>query len=228
MKETLREVISRGRWGQILAGVFPAPHIPHFDARLALPSPQQAPHQSPPLASSSARRTHPGHPLPIPMERSTSWKRGGSGYIPLQNPLPWPQATTIIWGGGGILTAKGGDLGFLGAPMPPLQIPPKPLAPTQEAVFSISPHSTLLINCSNSERKEERAQTLKPWELVNQELKFKTNALSCGAPPSFFFSFCSFVQLRDPFRDKHSFLPAPHSLKWLQVLWGWGEELIIA
>ena len=64
---------------------------------------------------------------------------------------------------------------------------PKPLATTQETVSSISPHSTLLINRSNSERKEERAQTLKPWELVNQELKFKTNALSCGAPLHHFF-----------------------------------------
>lgn len=69
---------------------------------------------------------------------------------------------------------------------------PKPLAPTQETVSSTSPHGTLLINYSNSERKEERLETLKPWELVNQELKFKTNALSCGAPRHvfFFWQFC--------------------------------------
>lgn len=92
---------------------------------------------------------------------------------------------------GGHSCCKGCNPGFSPCPSPPLQIPLHQLAPTQNTVSSISPHGTLLINCSNPELKEETAQTLKPWELVNQELKFKTNALSCGCggPPPFFFFF---------------------------------------
>jgi hypothetical protein len=51
--------------------------------------------------------------------------------------------------------------------------------------------STLQLHGSNYVQKEESAPTSKPWELVNQELKFKTNALSCGglpAQPPFFLS----------------------------------------
>jgi hypothetical protein len=63
------------------------------------------------------------------------------------------------------------------------------LAFTQKVVSTIPPpHSTLLIHSSNTDWREERAPTLKPWELVNQELKLKTNALSCGGP-SFFLLF---------------------------------------
>lgn len=62
--------------------------------------------------------------------------------------------------------------------------------------------STLLLHSPNYVQKEERAPTSKPWELVNQELKFKTNALSCGGlpaqPP---LSLCSFVISCRPLQD---------------------------
>ena len=106
-----------------------------------------------------------------------------------------PGPLVIFCGGwGGAFSLQRWEPWVFSAPITSPPDTPKPLATTQETVSSISPHSTLLINRSNSERKEERAQTLKPWELVNQELKFKTNALSCGAPPITFF-FLSAVPL---------------------------------
>lgn len=188
-----------------MCGRFPCSHL---DAHLAWPSARQAhplqpsffpypalPHSAnarPPQLASS----WPPPPPPPPMERSTSLKGGGLGILHLQNPPPWTWATTVIfcrgvWGGAAFSLQRWEPWVF-SVPIASPPDTPKPLATTQETVSSISPHSTLLINCSNSERKEERAQTLKPWELVNQELKFKTNALSCEAPPSLFFFFLQF------------------------------------
>lgn len=159
------------------------------------------------------------------------------GFLHMQNPLPLAQGLDqhLFWGAGHSC-CRGWGPGFSQCPVSSPPDTPKPLAPFQGTVSSISPHGPLLINCSNSERKEERAQTLKPWELVNQELKFKTNALSCAVSPSptpprpvFFLFLCSFVKPRDPFRDQqHAFLAALHSLKGLQKRWGWAEGLITA
>lgn len=183
-------------------GTFPAPRR---DAHLAWRSPQQAPrsslpplpgpapfsHHSPPTASSSTRQTHPGlgHLHPPPWKDQLLGKEVWAFSIcktlrPGLEPLP-PSF------GGAFLRQRVEPWVFSGPIASPPDTP-KPLAPTQETVSSTSPHGTLLINYSNSERKEERVETLKPWELVNQELKFKTNALSCGAPRHvfFFWQFC--------------------------------------
>lgn len=176
-------------------GTFPAPRR---DAHLAWRSPQQAPrsslpplpgpapfsHHSPPPASSSARQTHPGlghlHPPP-------PWKDQ------LLGKEVWAFSickTLIFWGG--LLAAEGGALGFLRAYCLPSRHPQTTGTNPRNSFFNFPPRHIIIINYSNSERKEERVETLKPWELVNQELQFKTNALSCGAPRHvfFFWQFC--------------------------------------
>lgn len=130
---------------------------------------------------------------PISTERSNFLGRRRSGLSPYETLCPGPGASTIIFaGGGGILTADGVTPGLLRAYRLPFGYPQTTGNNPKHSLFDFPPHGTLLINYSNFEGKEERAQTLKPWELVNQELKFKTNALSCGAPLPFFFflQFC--------------------------------------
>ena len=186
-------MISSGRWG----GVEPGGRFPHTPPRCsptptapapAKPSPaaqrsRHLSHHSPPPAS-LGQGGHTQATPPPTVERSTAWKGGGVGFLHMQNPLPLAQGLDqhLFWGAGHSC-CRGWGPGFSQCPVSSPPDTPKPLAPFQGTVSSISPHGPLLINCSNSERKEERAQTLKPWELVNQELKFKTYALSCPAPP---------------------------------------------
>lgn len=140
------------------------------------------------MASSSARQTHPALPPTPPwkdqlLEEEEVW--AVSIYKTLC-PGPGPVQSSF----GGHSRCKGCNPRFSPCPSPPLLTPPPNRWHQPKRQFlQFPPHGTLLINCSNSERKEERAQTLKPWELVNQGLKFKTNALSCWAPPLFFFLF---------------------------------------
>ena len=103
------------------------------------PGPQHGRHTPSSLLSSPTQPCliQPMHPpstglilatptLPPPMERSTSWKGGGLGILHLQNPPPWTWATSHLLrgvGGGGILTAEMGALGFLSAHHLPSRYP---------------------------------------------------------------------------------------------------------
>ena len=184
-------------------GAFPAPHL---DAHLAWPSARQTRPLQPSSPASFSQRTpsprnwpHPGHPHSYHppwkdqlLGKEEVWAFSICKTLHLG---PGPLQSSFAGGSGGrerAFSLQRWEPWVFSAPIASPPDTPKPLATTQETVSSISPHSTLLINCSNSERKEERAQTLKPWELVNQELKFKTNALSCGAPPHHFFFFLQF------------------------------------
>lgn len=149
MKETLREVISGGKTGQILVGAFTTPHIDAFllpfpKAGCCPPPASVSPFPypalpcsatQPPMASSSARLTHSGHP---PWKDQLLGKEEVWAFSNLQNPLPWTSATTIIFWGG-ILAAKGVTLGFLHAHRLPSRYPQTTGTRAQNTVSSIPP-----------------------------------------------------------------------------------------
>lgn len=134
MKETLREVISRGRWGQGRVGAFPAPHL---DAHLAWPSARQARPLQPSSPASFSQRTpsprnwpHPGHPTPTTPHGKINFLERRFGHSPFAKPstLDLGHYNHLlqgrVGGGRGHSHCRDGSPGFSQHPLPPLQIPP--------------------------------------------------------------------------------------------------------
>lgn len=208
------------------AQLSPSPkQVPTLQPRLAPPPTWQGPPTWPqpcpcpiqppqlPEASSSAR-PHPlqgGHTQAtlLPKERSNFLGRRRSGLSPYETLCPGPGAATIIFaGGGGILTADGVTPGFLHAYHLPSRYPQTTGSHPKYGLFNFPPRHIInkLLQLRRERRKSSNFEAL---GISKSRAKIQNKCSFMWSPPPFF-SFCSFVKPRDPFRGKGSFLTASH------------------
>lgn len=195
MKETLRGYFRGVSPPPTLTDAHPAPALPHPRVRAT-----GAPSQLPRLIQ---------HPCSLRPQSKQS-----RHLVHTHNP-----STTFVkrrWSGpllGSRLTKRHSqnkeDLELLSVPVTsPLKYPHTIGISPKSPSYSL--HPSTLIHGSNCIQKEERAPTSKPWELVNQELKFKTNALSCGDLFfSLFLQFCYTMTYYAILEEPHPRGPLP-------------------
>lgn len=143
------------------------------------------------------------------MERSTSWKGGGLGFLQFTKPsaLDLGHYNHLL---GGILAAKGVTLGFLHAHHLPSRYPQTTGTNPKHSLFNFPPRYIInkLLQPRTERRKSSNFEAL-GISKSRAKIQNKCSFMWMWRPPSFFL-FCSFVKPRDPFRGKHSFLVVPH------------------